>query len=84
MMLRFLLINPNNLYGDNSVIKYDIFLCPLKKRKWNSESQNQHLPKSVLQDVTECYTTNDSLKNAGLNQIKQVCLLQEFTGASVY
>lgn len=56
-MLRFLLINPNNLYGDNSMIKCDI--SSLRKRKWNSESQNQHFPKYVLQDVTECYATND-------------------------
>lgn len=45
---------------------------------WISESA---FPKNALQDVIEWYTTNDSLRNAGLDQIKQICLLQEFTGA---
>lgn len=59
------------------MIKYDI--CTSFKRKM-SESQNQHF-QNALQDVIEWYTTNDSLRNAGLDQIKQICLLQEFTEA---
>lgn len=62
------------------MIKCDILVWSLRKKKWNSEYQNQHFPKYVLQNVTEMI----SLRNAGLNQIKQVDSLEEFTGDFIY